>query len=135
MLKEKGIAATVQRVAILEQIYGRRKHPSVEEVYSQLKKTMPALSKTTVYATLQLFAEKQLVGVVRGDGAEVHYDGVADFHAHFKCRRCGGIFDIGLPGGHLKPFATLPAGFAAENEELIYYGLCPKCSNKKGKVK
>ena len=128
-----GISATVQRVAMLEKIYGRREHPSVDELYVQLKKTMPTLSKTTVYTTLELFAEKHLIGMVHDDCGELHYDGVTSFHAHFKCKRCGQIFDIEMKSKPKRPFAELPDGFEMENEELTYYGLCPKCKGKKGK--
>ena len=136
LLKTNGIAATVQRVAILEKIYGRRAHPSVDDLYSELKKDMPALSKTTVYSTLELFAAHHLIGQVHDDGGEVHYDGVSNFHAHFKCRRCGTIFDVPVKGRHTKPFTAPPPGFAVENEELTYYGICPTCQqNKKGNKK
>ena len=126
-LSTSGITPTPQRVAILEFVRSRRTHPSVDEVFAKLRKSMPSISKTTVYSTLQLFAEKRIVGVVHEGGESVRYDGSVAFHAHFKCRACGGLFDIDLEERHDRPFAALPPGFELETEELTFFGLCPKC--------
>ena len=135
ILKEHGVMPTPQRLAVFASLAARRDHPSVDRVFSDLRRKIPTLSKTTVYATLQLLAEKRLIGRVRVDAEEIRYDGDLKFHAHFRCRACGAIFDIGLDAPHERPFANLPDGFEAENEELVYYGLCPKCKKKKGKTR
>ena len=130
-LAAHGIAPTPQRLAVYRAIAGNVTHPSVDEVFVGLRKRLPTLSKTTVYATLQLLAAKRLIGCAHLDGGEVRYDGVADFHAHFRCRTCGKVFDVKAAGAHAKPFVKTPAGFEIENEELAYYGRCPKCQKKK----
>ena len=131
LLSENGITPTPQRVAVLDLVLGNRTHPSVDAVFAQLRKKMPSVSKTTVYAALRLFAEKGIVGVVHEGGDSVRYDGEARFHAHFKCRACGGLSDLPLAGRHPRPFAAVPEGFTCESEELTLFGLCPKCGAKK----
>jgi len=135
ILSAKGIVPTPQRVAVYAAVAGRRDHPTVDTIYAELRKQLPTLSKTTVYTTMQLLADKRLVGAVHAEADEVRYDGMCGFHAHFKCRRCGELYDIPMPCEHRRSFADMPEGFVFENEELTYYGLCPNCSTKPRKEK
>jgi len=135
ILSAKGIVPTPQRVAVYEAVSVRRDHPTVDAVFAELRKRLPTLSKTTVYTTMQLLAEKKLIGAVHAESDEVRYDGMCQFHAHFKCKRCGKLYDISLPHAHRKAFADMPKGFVFEDEELTYYGLCPNCSTKPRKEK
>ena len=126
---------TPQRLAVFASVAGRKDHPSVDDVFNDLREKMPTLSKTTVYTTMQLLAEKHLIATVHVDEGELRFDGETAFHAHFRCRECGRVFDVMLDRPHRKPFAKLPEGFEPDDEELIYYGLCPKCKKKKGNRK
>ena len=130
LLKSHGIAPTPQRLAIFRRVHGRKDHPSVDRIFVELRPKIPTLSKTTVYATMQKLADERLIGRVCIEDGEVRYDGSAAFHAHFKCRVCGGLFDIGVREPHDRPFAALPRGFRQEDEQLFYFGLCPKCSGR-----
>ena len=130
-LVTRGISPTPQRLAVYGAVAGRRDHPSVETVHRGLRRRLPTLSKTTVYATLQLLAEKRLIGCVHGEGDEVRYDGSPAFHAHFRCRACGKIYDVMPEGAHERPFVRVPKGFQIDNEELTYYGICSSCGKKK----
>jgi len=40
-LKRKGVVMTLQRLAVLEFLEGNTNHPSVEEIYRNLKKNIP----------------------------------------------------------------------------------------------
>ena len=130
-LADSGITPTPQRVAVFASLVARRDHPDADVVFRDLRRKMPTLSKTTVYATMQLLAERHLIGTVHVEGDRLRYDGCVEFHAHFRCRGCGKVFDVMLDAPHRKPFARLPEGFVSEDEELVYYGLCPKCKNKR----
>jgi len=135
ILNAKGIVPTPQRVAVFEAIAGRKDHPTVDMVYAEVRKGLPTLSKTTVYTTMQLLTDRKLISAVHAEADEVRYDGMCQFHAHFKCRRCGRLYDISLPHEHRKAFADMPPGFVLDDEELTYYGLCPNCSIKPRKEK
>ena len=130
LLSEHGISPTPQRLAIFNYVYGRTDHPSVDKVFMDLRKKIPTLSKTTVYATMQKLADEHLIGRVSIEDGEVRYDGSAKFHAHFKCRGCGRLFDVPIEEPHNKPYASLPQGFRTDDEQLLYYGLCSKCAEK-----
>ena len=133
ILTSKGIVPTAQRVAVYEAVAGRRDHPTVDKVFAGLRRKRPTLSKTTVYTAMQLLAARGLIGAVHAEPGEIRYDGICEFHAHFKCRTCGKLYDIALGRAHRRPFAEMPAGFAADGEELTYYGRCPNCSTRKNR--
>lgn len=133
LLLAHGIAPTPQRLAIFRLLQGRKDHPYVDTVFMELRGEMPTLSKTTVYATMQRLAEARLIGRVCIEDGEVRYDGSAAFHPHFKCRGCGELFDVPPPKRHAHPYAALPEGFRVDEEQLLYFGLCPRCVRKDAK--
>ena len=61
ILQQAGIRPSIQRIAVYAFLYENRIHPDVETVYNKLNPIYPTLSKTTVYNTLKLFEEKNIV--------------------------------------------------------------------------
>jgi Fur family transcriptional regulator, peroxide stress response regulator len=90
----KGIKPTYQRTAILGFVLNNRTHPTIKSLHDKLVKSIPTLSKTTLYSTLELFAAKGLVTPLTIDQSEARYDGMTSPHHHFSCERCGRIIDI-----------------------------------------
>ncbi|MBL8967483.1 MAG: transcriptional repressor [Spirochaetaceae bacterium] len=125
-LVSRGIKPSYQRVRILDYLAGTKAHPSAETIYQGLAPELPTLSRTTVYNTLRLFAEKGLVLQLLLDEAEARYDGDTSPHGHFRCRGCGRVLDFPLAADLSPP--TLPAGFRLERAELSCVGLCPSCA-------
>ncbi len=120
------IKPSVQRTIIMEYLLKNRIHPTVDDIYSALHPSMPTLSKTTVYNTLNLFAEQGVVRVLFLDGKNARYDIGMEDHAHFICKQCNSVHDI----FGLKPVVfELPkhSDFEIEAGEMIYTGLCKKC--------
>ena len=60
-LELKGLRKTVERFAILEEIYARDDHFEAEELYISLKLKKIALSQATVYNTLEVLVEAELI--------------------------------------------------------------------------
>lgn len=131
ILLAKGIRPSPQRVAVYEALSGRRDHPSAEVLFGELRRTMPTMSKTTVLNTMRLLQGVGLTRDVRCEEGELRFDGSSDFHAHFKCRQCGALIDIPVSGGHQSTYVPIPKGFKVDDEQVIYYGQCPKCAAKK----
>lgn len=128
ILKEHGIAASAQRLAIYEYVASVRTHPSADVVYEALRDRIPTLSRTTVYSTLRLFREQGLVlGVPSADGCEMRFDGDVRPHAHFWCTTCGGLFDVPCEGDPASACA-LPAGFAVSDCAVVLGGICAGCA-------
>ena len=57
-LEKCGIKPSLQRIAIVEYLMENRIHPTADDIYHALCIQVPTLSKTTVYNTMRLFAER-----------------------------------------------------------------------------
>ena len=107
-------------------------HPTVDEIYLSLNRSMPTLSKTTVYSTLKLFAEKEAVCIISIDEKNARFDANTEAHAHFQCTKCGAIYDIPLPAQSDSNEGQLPCNpnlkdFTVNETHIYLKGICPKC--------
>ena len=55
--RERGLPMTVQRRAIFEALLDRHDHPTIDQVYEDIKARMAGVSRTTVYRTLETFVD------------------------------------------------------------------------------
>lgn len=131
-LREKGIKPSYQRKRIYEYLIDNRIHPTVNEVYNDLIKDIPVLSKATVYNTMKLFREKDLIDVIPIEGNEARFD-LKDQrpHGHFKCDVCGNVFDVTLD---IEPEEMMKdlSGFKVKEQNLNFRGICKYCNSKEG---
>ncbi|GHS88875.1 transcriptional repressor [Bacteroidia bacterium] len=93
-LHQHGITPSVQRIAIFEYLQEHFTHPTADTIYLALQKSIPTLSKTTVYNTLRLLAQQGAIQEISIDEKELHFDGDTTPHAHFQCLHCNAIFDL-----------------------------------------
>ncbi|MBM3311957.1 MAG: transcriptional repressor [Candidatus Aminicenantes bacterium] len=94
ILLSRGIKPTFQRQRILQAVLDDRTHPTVKALHDRLQPSVPTLSKTTLYTTLELFAAHGLVARLSIDAGEVRYDGLVSPHHHLLCASCGAIIDL-----------------------------------------
>ncbi len=124
------ISPTTQRVKILEFLDKNRTHPTAEQVYLGLKDKMISLSKATVYNTLKLFVESGLIHELTVFENETRYEYNTENHIHFKCIKCGNIFDIHEGN---KIFAeSVINGHKIFDYQINLRGICNSCLNKNG---
>ena len=95
-LKAHGVKPSYQRIKIFEYLIKKRNHPTVDMIYKELVPTIPTLSKTTVYNTLNLFIKKKLAIVVIIEENETRYDADTSIHGHFKCEKCKEVYDLAV---------------------------------------
>ena len=110
----------------MEYLMNHKTHPTVDEIYLALSPSIPTLSKTTVYNTLNLFIEKNVIQVLTIDEKNARYDADISKHGHFYCRSCGKVYDI----FDLKPeIYVIPPleNFHVDSVEISYYGTCKTC--------
>lgn len=121
--KEKGFKATPQRIAVYQYLCEHRTHPDVESIYQAVLKNNPSFSKTTVYNALQALADCGLIVPVTIDSNKIHYDADTSFHGHFRCEKCGKIFDF-------SPELSEANGlndFIITHKDIYFSGLCSCC--------
>ena len=93
-LLEHNIKPSYSRIHIMEYLLSKKSHPTVDEIYKELAKDIPTLSKTTVYNTLSIFADNNIARVVTIEDNETRYDADMLNHGHFKCKSCGVVYDF-----------------------------------------
>ena len=127
-LRERRIAVTPQRLAVMGALRSRRDHPTADHIYQEVRRQLPAISFNTVYKTLEVLCQKGMVIKVNPLHAVARYDGVTGQHAHLICRQCHQIVDLDWEASEVP---TLPAlelhGFQIEHPSLTFWGLCPGC--------
>jgi catalase len=64
ILRTHGLQATPQRIAVATYVLRTQTHPPADEVWAQVRKSCPTISRGTVYNTLNLLVEKSLGGPV-----------------------------------------------------------------------
>ncbi len=126
-LLQKGINPSYQRLKILEHLMNSTSHPTVDMIYRTLSKEIPTLSKTTIYNTLNLFMKKELITGLTIEENEVRYDANMSQHAHFKCVRCGRVFDI--PGDFLPQIENTVCEHIVKEKHFYMKGICKYCAS------
>jgi len=127
-LRQFSIKPSVQRSAVMDFLLKNRIHPTIDQIYTALSPTMPTLSKTTVYNTLDLFVERGAVRALAIDEKNARYDVDISAHAHFMCKSCGAVHDIfNLSSSYFQ----IPSveGLKIDTAEISYFGVCSNCQN------
>ena len=94
LLRRCGIRPTPQRIAVVEYILATKVHPSADEILARVQRDCPAISRATVYNTLNLLVEKGLVTTQILREGTVVFDPVVTRHHHFIDEESGRIYDI-----------------------------------------
>jgi len=123
-LTKHGIKPTLIRVKTLEYLWNTKEHPDAETIYNELSKLIPTLSITSVYNTLNLFVKKGIILEIKIEGFQSRYDGCLDRHAHFKCIKCGKLFDLDL--NCRLDVSLINVGKIIE-EHIYIIGICKDC--------
>lgn len=129
-LKKNKIRLSYQRLKVLECLSKNHGHPTVDQIYNDLRKEVPTLSKTTVCNALTVLCEARLVRVITIEDNETRYELITKSHGHFKCVLCGTIYDFNI---NIDSFATEDLdNFKIIDKDVYFKGACPKCiANKK----
>jgi len=134
LLKQNSIKITPQRLEILQYLDKHRTHPTVDEIYNELKDKNPSLSKTTVYNSVEILDDFGLIQSITITGNEVRYDFKQGMHHHFLCKKCGEIIDIDIECPNLGKM--LECGHKVDEVHGYFKGVCKKCmgeeNNKDG---
>ena len=129
VLRKHGAKITTQRIAILKSLEGRKDHPSADMIYKKLAPDYPTMSIATVYSTAQLLADAGLIKIITIDDKRVYFDPTTSSHGHFKCKKCGKIFDLPVDEKELNRSASITDEIARiDSIEIYSYGICSDCA-------
>ncbi|MBT8764298.1 transcriptional repressor [Desulfohalobiaceae bacterium Ax17] len=122
----KGKRLTKQRKVILEALKGVKTHPTADEVYDMVRKSLPKISLGTVYRNLDILCEMGLIQKLDIAGRQKRFDGNPKPHCHVRCIECGRVCDVDYePSIELK--SKNFSGFKVLGYSFDFFGICPEC--------
>lgn len=123
---------TPQRLAILKILASSDAHPSVDDIYREIRVKFPTTSLATVYKTISMLkGHSEVLELGFPDGSN-RYDGKKPFpHPHAICTRCKKIQDPEIATvDELSEEMRQKTGFTISSHRLDFFGICPDCQRK-----
>ena len=129
MLREAALRVTRPRVAVLTAVH-EYPHADTDAIIGVVREDLGEVSHQAVYDVLRALTAAGLVRRIQQSGSVARYESrVGDNHHHVVCRSCGVIADVDCAVGTTPCLtASDDHGFAIDEAEVIYWGLCPGCS-------
>ena len=119
---------TIQRSLVYEAVHRLQSHATAEEIYAEIVKYHPTVSRGTVYRNLNRLAEEGEIRRMEIPGGPDRYDHRSHGHYHARCLQCGRVFDVEMTYlQDLEKAVTDAHGFAISVHDIIFSGICPGC--------
>ncbi|MBU0278784.1 MULTISPECIES: Fur family transcriptional regulator [unclassified Gemella] len=137
-LQESTYKLTPQREVIVKVLVENSKeHLSAEELYFILKEVNPDIGLATVYRTLDIFYDLNILEKITfGNGiAKYHLRQkvTPGMHHHLICTCCHGVQTVQNPiFNKLIAYVDKEYGFATQDNTIAIYGTCSKCREEQG---
>ncbi len=129
-IKSKKLRQTNERFAILEKVIDMNTHFDIDTIYKAMEIEYH-VSRTTVYNTIDLLCECNIIRKHYIDGNQATFDLADSRHIHLICTCCGKIKEVSdtrivdyVSGKKFR-------GFSPEFSSIYIYGICSKCKRKK----
>lgn len=133
-IARKGLRRTGQRELIARAVFSKDEHFTAEELYDRVKRTSPDVSRATVYRTLALLVEADLLRQIDLGENQTTYD--PNFHDkpshnHLVCIDCGQVVEF--EDSHvdlLNECVTRRLGFKTVRQTLVIEANCEQLRQK-----
>jgi len=134
-LKEQNLRQTSERLSIFEEVYDTSDHFDADELYLRLKQQDVAISRATVYNTLELLVDCNLVVRHQFGNKKSKYERSYSFwqHDHLICLDCNELFEFCDPRiQSIREMVAEIFEFEISHHSLNMYGHCKKveCANR-----
>jgi Fur family ferric uptake transcriptional regulator len=129
-LRSQGYRLTPQRLLILDAVRQASDHITPDQVYAIVHQQNPAISRATIYRTLDFLCELRLIHALYW-GGQMFYE-IADDqpHHHLVCRVCGAMLEC-EPGLLQALFAAVNKAyrFTIDMDHVALFGVCRQCQS------
>lgn len=123
---------TAQRAIILEEVEASDEHLTAGEIFERVRKRYPSIAYGTVYRTLHLLAEHELIQELTFADQASRFDKRTDRHDHVHCTDCGALMDVDVPISHTcEEVAASQSGWEITRHHTLFEGICPDCLSKR----
>ena len=134
-LKKRNLRQTPERFVVLDAIYATSDHIDADELYLRLKQKGDRVSRATVYNTLDLLLECDLVVRHQFGKNQAKYERAYSYwqHDHLICLDCNAVMEFCDP--RIQSIQQMVAEiykFEIKNHALNLYGHCMRenCPNR-----
>lgn len=127
-IRSGGFRLTPQRLVVLQVLQHSRQHLTPAEVYGLARLSLPGLTESTVYRTLEFLEKNGFALAAHVGSGKLVYQVAGHAHHHVICQKCGCEVEV----DH-NQFETLYAeieastGYRLTTSHLTFFGLCPSC--------
>ncbi len=133
-LGDRGLRKTPERFAILREIYHLGGHLDAEDLFLHMKSQDYRVSRATVYNTLELLVEVDLVKKLQFGNNITLFEKSLGYkqHDHLICTKCGKVQEFCDPRiQQTKSMVEEFIDFEITHHSLNIYGFCRECRKKK----
>lgn len=128
LLKSRHLNVTDIRRRLLLLLFEPGKALTQKELEESLELEMGSIDRVTLYRTIKVLLEKQVIHQIAVDGQVVKYKLAGGHkksdHPHFHCCKCNRL--VCMPQVNINR-ELLPDGFIILSSSLIIEGICPQC--------
>lgn len=127
-LQKAGIKLTHQRLEVFREVAKSIDHPDAETVFKAVRERVPVISLDTVYRTLWLLVDLNLIDTLGHPHERIRFDANMAAHHHFVCDKCGMTRDFysGELDGLKIPDSVKALG-TIEKTRVEVIGVCANC--------
>jgi Fur family ferric uptake transcriptional regulator len=129
LLRSSALRVTRPRMAVLTAVH-EHPHADTDALIGAARAALGDVSHQAVYDVLRALTTAGLVRRIQPMNSVARSEArVGDNHHHVVCRSCGAIADADCAVGDTPCLtASDDHGFAIDEAEVIYGGLCPECA-------
>lgn len=119
---------TVQKSLVLDTVNLLKNHATADEVYDEIVKKHPSVSRGTVYRNLNQLAQNLEIKKIEVPNGADRFDHQAHNHYHARCEKCGKVFDVKMKHlDHLENTINDTDGFEFLRHDIMFSGVCKNC--------
>jgi len=136
-IRNNGMLSSRQRERILDVFLKIEKHPTIDDIYTLVKKKNPKIGLATVYRAMRVICNAGLARETDfGDGIRrFEHKYKHQHHDHLICLKCGRIIEVISPGiEKLQESLARRHRFKAVRHRMEIFGICRTCKRKETQV-
>lgn len=130
-LRRRGYRLTPQRQLVLEAV-DALEHATPDDILTEVRKTAGGVNISTVYRTLELLEELELVSHAHlGHGAPMYHLAERHHHIHLVCRDCGNVIEADITvAAEFRVKLQESFDFDTDMKHFAIFGRCANCAGR-----